>query len=331
MGGDDQSGVGFVARIDRNSRLRAFFLRRLLRAHRYDFASYGRIAAIVGDDIGDQIRVSGRYEDEHLNAIEKLVLPHVAPASDCIDVGANIGNHSLFFSRHFKRVVAFEPNPVARALLDINLWMNGVRNVEVRAVGLSDAEGTEVLSVCLDNLGATRLRSFAEADPEFSHRVVEDVEVALTTGDSALDRDHPVGLIKIDVEGLEPQVLKGLAQTIGSHRPVIVLEQLASAIDAASGGSEVSDIMRKHGYRAFEIRRIARTRVKLLNDLLTYVSGTLHYALVPVARFESRQYSALIYLTDEIVERIARIGYMPGAGIPSPANSSGSCQTGEQD
>jgi hypothetical protein len=159
--------------------------------------------------------------------------------------------------------------------------------------------------------------------------VSEEVEVALTTGDSALTRDHPVGLIKIDVEGLEPQVLKGLAQTIESHRPVVVLEQLASAIDATSGGSEVSNIMRKHGYRAFEIRRIARTRVKLLNDLLTYVFGTVRYALVPVARFERRQYSALIYLTDEFVERAARNGSLPGAGVPNPTDSSGSCQTGE--
>lgn len=302
-GKPDHTDVAFVDQIDRITRIRTLILRRLLRAHRHDFRRNGRIAAIVGDEIGDHIRILGRYEDIELKVIEALILPHLPSGSDCVDIGANIGNHSLFFSKHFARVIAFEPNPTARSLLDLNLRMNGVRNVEVRPTGLSDGEGTTRLSVCIDNLGATRLRSLAMDEPGFSDRVVEEVEIELATGDSLLDHDRPIGFIKIDVEGLEQKVLLGLAQTVKRHRPVIMLEQLASSIDAKTGRSSVSDIMASHGYRPYEARHAVRVRFKLLDELLTGVFGTLRYALAPVHQFEQRHYPTVVYLPDEAAER----------------------------
>ena len=310
-GKPDHTDLVFVDRFDRATRIRTFMLRRLLRAHRHDFPRNGRIAAIVGDEIGDQIRILGRYEDIELKVIEALILPHLPSGSDCVDIGANIGNHSLFFSEHFARVIAFEPNPAARSLLDLNLRMNGVRNVEVRPTGLSDGEGSARLSVCIDNLGATRLDILAKEEPGFSDRVVEEVEIELATGDSLLDLDRPISFIKIDVEGLERKVLLGLAQTVKRHRPVIMLEQLASAIDAETGRSSVSDIMATHGYHPYEARRVVRVRFKILNELLTLLFGTLRYVLVPVHQFEQRQYSAVLYLPDEVarlIELTANIG-----------------------
>jgi FkbM family methyltransferase len=322
---DVRPHVGFVERVDRAARLRLFLLRRLLRAHRHDFAKYGRIAAIVGDEIGDQIRAKGRYEDTELSVIETLILPLIPSTTDCVDVGANIGTHSLFFSKYFDRVVAFEPNPVARALFEINMRLNGIRNVELRSVGLSDTEETERISVCLDNLGASRLHPLAMATADFRDRVVEEVEVSLTPGNDALNQDRPIGLIKIDVEGMESKVLLGLDKIIKSHRPIIIVEQLASGIDARRGTSAVSIVMDKYGYRSFEIHRIKRAQVKFLNDLLTYICGTVRYNLVPITRLERKNYSALIYFPAEFVRGLPSDKGQVGAAGFAPSASSIGC------
>ena len=72
-GKPDHTDLAFVERFARATRIRTLILRRLLRAHRHDFPRNGRIAAIVCDEIGDQIRIRGRYEDIDLKEIEALI------------------------------------------------------------------------------------------------------------------------------------------------------------------------------------------------------------------------------------------------------------------
>lgn len=291
----------FKNTFDRRARLLQFVLRRLLRAHKHDFKSHGRIAAIIGDEISDQIRIQGRYDDINLRAMESLLLPHLECAKRCfLDVGANIGNHSIFFSSYFKRVVAVEPNPLARELLKLNLQINGVHNVDVRTVGLSDRQATAILSVCQDNLGASRLQELAIATSELSGRIIDEVEIELLPGDNILESDIPIGLIKIDVEGWEHQVLIGLARTLERYHPVVVIEQLAGEIDPNTRSSAATDFLAGLGYRPFEFQQIFRSRYKFVNDFLTYLYGDIRYALTPISRLEMRNYSALVFLSDQI-------------------------------
>ena len=263
------------------------------------------MVAIVGDPIGDKIRLHGRYDQINLQAIAALLLPHLDCGTRvCLDVGANIGNHAIFFSRFFERVIAFEPNPLALKLLDLNLWLNGADNVAVEPVGLSDGKGTERLSVCRHNLGASRLKHLVEAGSTFADSIVEDVEVDLVLGDAVVAPEAPVGLIKIDVEGLESQALCGLTQTIERHRPAIVIEQLAAAFDDTAHRSPAAAFLADLGYRPFELRRIHRSRFKVLDDLMTILAGNIRHVLVPVTRFERRDYPSLWFLTDDIVARL---------------------------
>lgn len=263
------------------------------------------MVAIVGDKIGDQIRLDGRYDQVNLQAIATLLLPHLDCGTQyCLDVGANIGNHAIFFSRFFERVIAFEPNPLAIKLLELNLWLNGASNVAVKPVGLSDTTGPARLAVCRDNLGASRLRQLVEAESTFAESIVEDVEIDLVSGDAVIDPEAPVGLIKIDVEGQESQALCGLTRTIERHRPAIVIEQLATAIESATHQSPAAAFLADLGYRPFELRRIHRSRFKVLDDLMTILAGNIRHVLVPITRFERRDYPALWFLTDDIVARL---------------------------
>ncbi|WP_386065780.1 FkbM family methyltransferase [Tahibacter sp. UC22_41] len=116
-----------------------------------------RIACFADDDIGAQILAHGWYEDLLLRALFEVFLRDRAAAfrdGAAVDVGANVGNHTLWFARRFARVVAVEPNPICTHLLQASLLMNGVDNVHLLALGLSDAAGERTFHADLQgNLG----------------------------------------------------------------------------------------------------------------------------------------------------------------------------------
>lgn len=136
-----------------------------------------------------------------------------------VDVGSNIGNHTLFFSCVMARkCISIEPNPPAYDLLAKNVSQNR-SDATIHGVGLSDATGhaTPVLMVGdKDNLGATRLVQGGDGDG-----------IKLQTLDQLLAIHHPgdkIAAIKIDVEGFEAKVLSGAAETLTVHRPAIFVE-----------------------------------------------------------------------------------------------------------
>ena len=72
-------------------------------------------------------------EDELCKILE------IAPKGICLDIGANVGNHTVFFARHcgFSEVIPFEPNPVAAEMFRRNVQLNELRNVNLQYVGIA--------------------------------------------------------------------------------------------------------------------------------------------------------------------------------------------------
>ena len=133
------------------------------------------------------------------------------------DVGANVGNHSLYALTRLgaSQVIPFEPNPAAYELYLSNMILNGVIDrVETGTLGygLTDRDdGAQAdLSLRENNLGATRL-------------VVGAGGIPLRTGDSLL-AGRRIDFLKMDVEGMEMLALRGLEQTLRTTRPAIYLE-----------------------------------------------------------------------------------------------------------
>lgn len=85
---------------------------------------------------------------------------------------------------------------------------------------------------------------------------VETFEEAIAAGDPALSDDpKPPAVIKIDVEGFEYQVLRGLNETLREHRPFVLTEMDEALLKRAGNqSSQVFDLMTGHGYNAFEAR-----------------------------------------------------------------------------
>lgn len=132
-----------------------------------------------------------------------------------VDVGANVGNHSIVAARALgaARVVAFEPNPVASRILLTNIALNDLTDTIVHhAIGLSDTDGSATAFEPTTglNLGGTKLiRGLGD--------------LVLKRGDDVLGGEE-IGFIKIDVEGAELQALAGLEKTIAAQRPPMLVE-----------------------------------------------------------------------------------------------------------
>lgn len=131
------------------------------------------------------------------------------------DVGANRGNHSAVMAGHCQRLFSFEPDPMSFPRL-VGL-MSKASNAELINAALSDVEGEAPFR--FHRTGAS-----AHIDAN-----APDAWVKLVTGDAFVaERDTgDLDFMKIDVEGHEIAVLRGMPRTISEQRPIIIVEILA--------------------------------------------------------------------------------------------------------
>jgi FkbM family methyltransferase len=231
--------------------VRAFAARALSR--RRLAAGAARIACFPGDDIGDKVIAHGWYEDLLLAVLfEEFLRPQreAFARGVAVDVGANIGNHSLWYSRLFAKVLSFEPNPICTRLFEASVLMNAVANVQLLPFGLSDIDETlEFFSNQTSNLGRSGV------SPHLAERASASFPVSLRRGDSvltpALLGSLPVRLIKLDIEGHELRALRGLRDTIQTFGPLILFESNGSA--GAGGSDAIVDQLSAWGYAHYYV------------------------------------------------------------------------------
>ncbi|MDR7921529.1 FkbM family methyltransferase [Thermosynechococcus sp. HY213] len=197
----------------------------------------GKMVIYANDAIGHAINASGLYELTELDAVFDFLRPLYTAFSGSValDVGANIGNHSIYFSRYFSAVHAFEPHPVTRRILEINADLHPV--IHVHPYGLGDASGTVSLQENPTNLGGSRIVQSASG----GGYVIDVYRLDDLTFDAS-----QIALVKIDVEGYEAQVLKGAESTMKAAQPIVLFEVHASDFQ---GAMEEVDILKDWGYR----------------------------------------------------------------------------------
>jgi FkbM family methyltransferase len=163
------------------------------------------------DHVSKTIRYTQNYYEYELLS---FLMEHFPHQTTILDIGANIGNHSLFFSKYMNsQVISFEPFP-----LNIDLFRRNLASYPciLYETALSDHSG----KMPLYNTDANHFGGFSLHKLPHSFEVFKSVEVR------SLDH-YPftdVTLMKIDVEHHENEVLMGAKQTILNHRPVIVLK-----------------------------------------------------------------------------------------------------------
>jgi len=162
------------------------------------------------------------------------------------DVGANIGNHSIYFSLigEAKKVLAFEPQPYCADLFRKNLILNNLTNVDVFETALGSFNGRmQISSFRANNHGATRFQS-SETGAFSCYRLDDFIE---SNGLPAPD------LIKIDAEGNGPDVMRGAEETICKAKPFIWTELWPKLGELEPGFA----FMESCGYQLF--KRLSRS------------------------------------------------------------------------
>src|SRR5262249_21706914 len=144
------------------------------------------------------------------------------PGDTVIDAGANIGMITLLAARCVGPtgcVLSFEPNPDAFRRLVAAAEENDLSGiVHPFPLALSDTECDAILSVITEHTGMGTLASVPREDQDLvskSHRV------RMVRGDEVLSALKDPVTIKIDVEGYECHVLRGLARTLDAHHPMV--------------------------------------------------------------------------------------------------------------
>jgi FkbM family methyltransferase len=150
-----------------------------------------------------------------------------------VDVGANTGHHTLFMARIADQVLAIEPFPPLQSLINERILINGLMNVRVAPVALG--EKNEILNYYPDESNNIRNGTFL---PNFEESSAQPGKLQVKKGDDYFDEVEfgRIDLMKVDVEGFEPFVFRGLQNRIMKDRPIILTEM--SAESRSGFGSE---------------------------------------------------------------------------------------------
>lgn len=172
----------------------------------------------TNDLIGHEILVRGLYEKNQLDSLFEFLRPvsSIFKTTTALDIGANIGNHSLYFSSIFSKVIAFEPSSIIYRLLEINT--ESTENVKIEKLALGSHESDSILYSNSSNYGSSSIiedHELFQIQENIKIKPLDDLDFGTNS----------ISLIKIDVEGFEIEVLKGSTKTIKIHQPLIILEQ----------------------------------------------------------------------------------------------------------
>lgn len=183
-----------------------------------------------------------------------LLRRHLDPARDFVDVGANIGFYTVLAAKLLpgRRVLAIEPTAGAFARLEANLALNGVAGQVTAFKGAASDRPGEVTIHAIAGMEEFSSLGPIIHDAAAGQTVITE-EVPADTVDALVAR-HGLdpGMIKIDVEGAEGQVLAGAQATLERHRPV-VLSELSRALLEPMGSSPEAIIAR---FRALDYQVI---------------------------------------------------------------------------
>jgi len=175
----------------------------------------------LGSLIEREFYLYGGYEREQIDLFLSMISRD--RRGTILDIGANIGTHSLRFSQAFDRVLSFEPNPLVIDRLRGNVALNGADNIAVHHVGLGDA--TADLDLFAPTGGNQGLGTFVTSE-QYDLPLTRIGTSRIEAGDAYVG-DHAPGridAIKCDVQGFEVQVFRGLQEIIQRDRPILWIE-----------------------------------------------------------------------------------------------------------
>lgn len=208
--------------------------------------------------LANRLAIDFQHEPQFVELLRRLFAER---AGAFIDIGTNVGQ-TLIKSLSVdptRRYIGFEPQIDCCFYIDRFIKDNGLSMASILPLALSDTNGLLQLysNSDRDEMASTLPGSAARSQ-----------WVAARIGDEVLDELGPsaISVIKIDVEGAELSVLRGLSKSLGRWRPSLVFEQLpnfvgerrtripsADAADNSRRAEAIADFLRDHAYQLFQI------------------------------------------------------------------------------
>jgi FkbM family methyltransferase len=202
----------------------------------------------------DGMHITGTLQDRHLLAevtkgsLEALSLKlwrdHLRQGTNVLDIGAYLGIYSLFGARGVGptgRVWAVEPNPTSRRVLTQNIAANHFENITVLPIAASDHRASGALNIVRgDRSAASLVLNVGELEGT--------VDVDIAPLDEILPDDVQVSMAKIDVEGAEPTVLRGMTRILAGIDLLLIESEAECLREAGSSPEELRDLLRGFGF-----------------------------------------------------------------------------------
>jgi FkbM family methyltransferase len=167
------------------------------------------------------------YEERELREMSR----YIKPKSAILDIGANVGNHAMWFDKNTdpRIVYVIEPHPRAISIMLQNAAINYCHRICFDYLGVAFGEFNSKCTVMEENnnLGATKLKV---SDKGFVNTIPGDDLMLLPD------------FIKIDVEGMEIETIRGIDKTIRKCRPNMFVEV------ETSNDETFRDVMKEYNY-----------------------------------------------------------------------------------
>jgi FkbM family methyltransferase len=186
--------------------------------------------------VGRSLDLYGEYSTGEAAVFDQIV----ASGDTVLDVGANIGAHALWLARRVGPaggVVAFEPQRAVFQTLCANMALNGMANVDAYWAAVGSRPGRVIVPrldpTVAGNFGATSL-IWGHPGDQVRLMTIDELELGACR------------MIKVDVEGMELDALKGAAATISRLRPVLYVEN-----DGRETSAGLIEYIFSMGYRAW--------------------------------------------------------------------------------
>jgi len=155
-------------------------------------------------------RISQGGPAEYQDLIRTAAYEHITDYDLCIDVGANVGLFTVPLSTKFKKIIAFEPVDQVYECLERNTQD---LNVELRKYALGNANSTIDIEIVNDNTGQSYVKDETMGQGSIDIKRMDDLNLPR------------FGLLKLDCERYELEILKGGRETILKYKPIIIVEQ----------------------------------------------------------------------------------------------------------
>ncbi len=175
--------------------------------------------APLDDYVGRAVYYSGELDRKITWVISKVV----RPGDLVLDIGANLGLISMILAKLVQpsgKVLAFEPIPYMQTLIRKAIEKNGINNIELFPIALGASPGLLTLNIPQGHFGRSSLvQNYQGENCESCSVPVETLSDIMRRGKFI----QKIRLIKIDVEGFEPEVLKGAKEVFELNKPDVIL------------------------------------------------------------------------------------------------------------